>query len=79
MKELANQFLGASISSTHPSPFAPVSSIRRRIQSFETGIQLRREAQNRDHVQSKLPPIPVPSFDGTDLEAFLKDFFSLFS
>ena len=74
MKELAAHYLG-SVPSTvvqEISPFAPQSSIQKRLASLQSGILLRQERSS--HISSKLPPVPVPTFDGTDLEAFLKEF-----
>ena len=72
MKELADHVLGKSSSTISQSPFAPASSIRRKIESLQSSIL---EAQNaQQNAQSKLPPVPVPNFDGSDLESFLKEF-----
>jgi hypothetical protein len=70
MQTLADSILGPS--KTTMSPFAPVSSITKRIQNFEASIL---EARNSNlHAQTKLPSLSVPTFDGSDLEAFLKEF-----
>ena len=72
MKELADHVLGRSSSTISQSPFAPVSSIKKKIESLQSSIL---EAQNaQQNAQSKLPPVPVPNFDGSDLESFLKEF-----
>ena len=76
MKELESWYLGSSSigrSASIPagkSPFTPVSSIRKRIESFQQSAL----SANIAHAQSKLPPIPLPVFDGNDLDVFLKDF-----
>ena len=70
MQSLADSILGPT--KTSMSPFAPVSSIAKRIQSLETSILEAKSCQL--HTQSKLPALPVPSFDGSDLEVFLKEF-----
>lgn len=59
------------------NPFAPVSSLARRISRFQPPQptpQPERESQPRVISQtSKLPILPLPTFDGTDLENFLKN------
>ena len=74
MQELAHQYLRTSRGNTlvPKSPFAPVSLVRKRIESFQLAIlQLQ---TGKEHVLSQLPPVPVPTFDGSDSETFLKEF-----
>ena len=75
MKELADHYLGTTSQTTHVThhgcPFTPMSSIKKQIQKFELGLHIGKEG--REHVQTKLPPVSVPVFDG-DLETFLKEF-----
>ena len=73
IRELADQILGPSSTISHQSPFAPQSSIKQRIDSFESGILLS-TADSKENMSSKLPAVPLPSFDGTDLDGFLKEF-----
>ena len=76
MKELESMYLGSSVvasgSNVHGKiPFMPVSSMEKRIQRLKTVLSLPNDS--KEIVQSKLPAVPVPTFDGSDLESFLKD------
>jgi len=76
MEELAEQYLGPSASSTFlakQSPFTPQSSIKKRIESFQGG-KFSGQSDGKDNVSSKLPAVPLPTFDGSDLDGFLKEF-----
>ena len=74
LKLLEDRFLGSQISDkciSNQSPYAAVSTIRRRIEAFRESLERR---ESRETVQSKLPSVALPQFDGSDLEMFLKDF-----
>ena len=73
MRELADQILGPSNTISHSSPFAPQSSIKKRIDSFQSG-NFSSTSDLRENVSSKLPAVPLPTFDGSDSDAFLKEF-----
>ena len=73
MKELADQILGPSSTICHQSPFAPQSGLKKRLESFQSGTFLGAN-EIKHHVSSNLPAVPLPSFDGSDLESFLKEF-----
>ena len=70
MKELELRYLGTdgSDKSQSEGPFRPINTLRKRIEAF------RPKDPQQNAVQTKLPPLPLPIFDGTDLEAFLKEF-----
>ena len=76
MKELEAAYLGSSVAHSgsvvgSKSPFAPISSVEKRLERLKSAMSL--SAVQKDVVQSKLPAVPVPTFDGSDLENFLKD------
>jgi hypothetical protein len=77
MKELAAHYLGSASSTIvhEKSPFAPQSSIQKRLASLQSGILLRQESSS--HISSKLPPVRVPTFDSTDVEALLQDYMDI--
>ena len=70
MKELELRYLGTdgSDKSQSESPFKPINTLRKRIEAF------RPKDPQQIAVQTKLPPLPLPIFDGADLEAVLKEF-----
>ncbi len=67
VKLLESHFLG---SSTDHSVFAPVSTIRKRIDSFCASKSSGSSPESFS--QSKLPPVTLPTFNGSDLDIFLK-------
>ena len=72
LKELESRFLGKeSFATSFQSPFTPLSSLQKRIENLKHSLS---SASSGEAVQTKLPPIPLPVFDGTDLENFLKEF-----
>ena len=73
LKELELRFLGKELPVGVLSPFTPVSSLKRRIEQFRHSLQPT-SPREREGVQKKLPPLPLPTFDGSDLELFLKEF-----
>ena len=72
MKELELRFLGKESIASVLNPFTPVSSLRKRIEQFRHSLQS--SSAEREGVSTKLPPLPLPTFDGSDLENFLKEF-----
>ena len=54
------------------NPFAPISACKSRIERFKSLFP--ENAERRDQKEMKLPAVKLPSFDGSDLETFLKDF-----
>lgn len=78
LKELEARFLGPetvpSERTVISSPFAPISAIRQRIESFHlTQPDRSSETVSKKENQTRLPPLPLPTFDGSDLEPFLKE------
>ncbi len=65
-KRLLSAFQDPNLQPKTPSAFAPISAIRKRIDTFES---LETSGISRE---SKLPPVPLPMFDGSDLDNFLK-------
>lgn len=71
MKNLEARYLGSSAGS-HGSPFSPISGLRSRIEKLRC---MPNDGSNGQvGAQSKLPAVPLPVFDGADLEDFLKQF-----
>ena len=70
LKELELKFLGKEFPVGAASPFTPLSTLQKRVQHFKASLQ----NVSSESVQSKLPPVTLPTFDGSDLESFLKDF-----
>jgi hypothetical protein len=76
LRELELRYLpsASSTKTTSSSPFAPVSSLRQRIQSFQVDrTPVQPQITDRKDVLSRLPPVTLPTFDGSDLDTFLKD------
>ena len=69
MKDLELRFLGREVPRPELSPFTPHSILEKRIEYLKESL-----ATTSSGISAKLPPIPLPVFDGSDLEAFLKDF-----
>ena len=72
LKELELRFLGKELPVGVLSPFTPVSSLKKRIEQFRHSLQS--SSAEREGVQTKLPPLPLPTFDGSDLDSFLNEF-----
>ena len=72
LRDLETRFLGPiSDHGTHVSNlFALVSSIHQRLQHFQQTGERRNSEKS---VLSKLPAVQLPTFDGTDLGSFLKN------
>ena len=82
LKELELRYLGPpSEKSVTSNPFAPVSSLAKRISKFRSVPSP--SAQNVEEIatssqpkitssSTKLPLLPLPNFDGSDYEGFLK-------
>ena len=60
----------SSISHASHSPFQTLPSVRKRLEELKAGSSQTLGTHN----QSKLPPVPLPSFDGQDFESFCKEF-----
>ena len=69
MKDLELRFLGRELPQPELSPFTPHTTLERRINHLKETLK-----STSSKVSAKLPPIPLPVFDGSDLETFLKDF-----
>ncbi len=72
LKDLETRFLGtlSDQSSVNPSSaFAPISTIRKRIESFQVEDP---HGPPKETLQSELPPVTLPTFDGSDLDYCLK-------
>jgi hypothetical protein len=69
MKDLELRFLGREVPQPELSPFTPHTTLERRINNLKETLKT-----TSSKVSAKLPPIPLPSFDGSDLDTFLKDF-----
>ena len=69
MKDLELRLLGRDPLPPVASPFTPHSSLEARISKLKEGLR-----KTKSIVSAKLPSIPLPEFDGTDLPHFLKDF-----
>ena len=73
LRELELKFLGPpSEISVSTNPFAPVSSLAKRIERFQSAQPSSEVTQMEKSSTTKLPSLPLPNFDGTDLESFLK-------
>ena len=70
LRDLEFKFLGKETPVPNSSPFTPLSSLEKRIHQFRLNL----ESQVGHPVSAKLPPVPLPVFDGSDLELFLKEF-----
>ena len=70
LKDLEIRFLGTP--SEVSNPFAPISASKTRIERFKSLSS--ENVERRDQKEMKLPAVTLPSFDGSDLETFLKDF-----
>ena len=71
LKELENAILGSSrLSAGSQSPFAPLPTVKTRLEELKKA----KEAMSTGSVQSRLPTISPPVFDGTDFEQFCKEF-----
>ena len=70
LRELEFRFLGKETPSSMLSPFTPISTLRKRIEQFRSSLH----SSTGEGTQTKLPPVPLPILDGTDLELFLKEF-----
>ncbi len=70
LKDLEFRVFGKEVPKSEASPFTPHSSLEKRIRKFKETLS----SDTRSMVSAKLPPVPLPVFDGTDLESFLKDF-----
>ena len=70
LRDLEFRFLGKETPLPTSSPFTPLSSLERRIEKFKENL----ESLSGPKVSAKLPPVPLPVFDGGDLELFLKEF-----
>lgn len=70
LKDLEMKFLGTP--SEISNPFAPISTSKSRIDRFKSLSG--ENAEKSDQKEMKLPAVKLPSFDGTDLETFWKDF-----
>ena len=68
--DLEFKFLGKEIPVPDSSPFTPLGGLDRRIEKFRVSLESRANSK----VTAKLPPVPLPTFDGSDLELFLKHF-----
>jgi len=72
LKDLESRFLGKeSFLSSVQSPFTPISTLQKRIEHLKHSLS---SPSVGEGVQTKLPLIPLPVFDGVDLENFLKEF-----
>ena len=69
IKDLELRFFGREGQPPESSPFTPHSILEKRIHHLKESLK-----STSSMVSAKLPPIPLPVFDGTDLEVFLKDF-----
>ena len=70
LRDLEFRFLGKETPGVLSSPFTPLPSLEKRIEQFRSKL----ESTAANSVTAKLPPVPLPVFDGTDLELFLKEF-----
>ena len=74
LRELEIKFLGPP--SETSGPFAPVSANRSRVERFRVsagGTSTPSGATEQPKTNPKLPQVKLPSFDGLDLDLFLKD------
>ena len=77
LKDLELKFLGPpSDVSAVSNPFQPVSAIRKRIEALAGTPSLisDKSTEKREPSSSKLPAVTLPTFDGSDLDYFLKQF-----
>lgn len=76
LKILEDQFIGSTASSSSKSPFQPLTSLRRRIEALKgsDSEETARSITTTAVAASRLPAVNLPSFDGSDLETFLKEF-----
>jgi hypothetical protein len=65
------RYLAPSSHTTVSNPFAPISGLSNRIEAFRASLS---GIHTKDTFSAKLPAIPLPTFDGSDFENFLKEF-----
>ena len=65
MKDLELRVLGRELPPPEASPFTPHSTLESRIQRLKESLK-----GPKSVVSAKLPPIPLPEFDGTTWKSF---------
>ena len=72
LRDLELRFLGPP-SETTSCPFAPVSAYHSRIEKFRSFSVNADNTDHKDRKDMKLPAVKLPTFDGSDLDTFLRD------